>query len=196
MRREIQIAGIIQAALITGCILCADALGADESIHFTRATYDILLRWVNFGILAALVFKYARRPIISFLKDKRVEVSRSIQKLEDEKHRVETRIGEARIQLAAGQERLALIKEKIIAEGQRRKEQMIADARQESALLLKATKHKIDARIRESSERIRTELIDMAADVADGELSRLLTKDDQERLIRDWMEAAKSQEGV
>ena len=44
-----------------------------------RPTYDIIMRWVNFGILAFIFFKFARRPLKNFLSDKKNEISLQIK---------------------------------------------------------------------------------------------------------------------
>ena len=43
-----------------------EALGAETSVNW-RPTYDIVMRWLNFGILIVLFFRYARKPLVAFL---------------------------------------------------------------------------------------------------------------------------------
>ena len=156
-------------------------------IEFTRQTYDLIILWVNFLILTGLIFKFARRPIISFLKDKRAEVHHTIQALEDRKRNIQNKINDTQIELDAGQERLALIKEKIIAEGHRRKEALIGEAQNESALMMASARQKIDALVRDAAVRIRGELIDMAVDLAQEKLPKVITDQDHNQLVQSWM---------
>lgn len=169
-----------------------DTAWAGDGFTFTRATYDLIMRWVNFTILVVLVVKFARRPIISFLKDKRAEVKRSIEQLQEEKRQAETKIREIEIELEAGKERLSLIKDRIVSEGQRRKEQLIEDASKQSAIMLTSAGHKIDAQIRERKEQLRAEMVDMATDIAFKKLPERITSDDQERLLKNWIDAVQS----
>ena len=156
-------------------------------IEFTRQTYDLIILWVNFFILTGLIVKFARRPIISFLKDKRAEVRHTIQALEDRKRDIQNKINDTQIELDAGQERLALIKEKIIAEGHRRKEALIGEAQNESALMMASARQKIDALVRDAAVRIRGELIDMAVDLAQEKLPKVITDQDHNQLVQSWM---------
>jgi F-type H+-transporting ATPase subunit b len=153
------------------------------------------MRHVNFVILAALVIKFARRPIANFLKDKKEEVSREILRLEQSKRQVESETREIQIQLEAGQQRLALIKEKIIAEGQNRKEQLIAEAQEDARMLLERTRGKIESRIRDAHELLRGELVDMAADLAAAKLPAVVTPADNERQLRHWFDFAEQASG-
>jgi hypothetical protein len=38
--------------------------------NYSRATWDLTMRWVNFLILAVVIVKYSKQPLISFLKGK------------------------------------------------------------------------------------------------------------------------------
>lgn len=187
------IRGLIVGGVLLG--LVTPSVWAAEPGNFTREDWDLLMRHVNFVILAALVIKFARRPIANFLKDKKEEVSREILRLEQSKRQVESETREIQIQLEAGQQRLALIKEKIIAEGQNRKEQLIAEAQEDARMLLERTRGKIESRIRDAHELLRGELVDMAADLAAAKLPAVVTPADNERQLRHWFDFAEQASG-
>lgn len=170
------------------CVMTADASAA-EALVFTRADYDLIMRWINFGILMALVIKYARAPVKNFLKDKQAEVARSIRQVEEEKRHFEMQIQESRTRLASGRERMKLVREKIIAEGHRCREELIAQAQHQSRYMLQSARLKIDARIRDNIRQFRMELIDMAYETASARLPGLLNGEDHERFISDWLKA-------
>lgn len=185
----IKIACSFMAGAVFLALVVPGAWGAEPG-GFTRQDWDAIMRYVNFAILAALVIKFAQRPIANFLKDKKDEVGREILQLEEDKRRVEGETREIQVQLDAGRERLVLIKEKIIAEGQGRKEQLIAQAQEEARVLLERTRHKIESRIRDAQELLRGELVDMAADMAASKLTAVVTPADHERQIAHWFDFA------
>lgn len=159
--------------------------------NFTRASWDLIMRWVNFLILVAVIVKYARAPIINFLKGKRAETARAIERIEAKKRQAEEKVKERQIQLEASKERLKLIQDRIVSEGQRQKEMMIASAKQESQILLASAKAKIESQIRDAYQSIRTELIEMAIDKAMTKLPEVLTTNDHEQMIGVWLEEAR-----
>lgn len=161
------------------------------SATFTRAKWDTIMRWVNFGILAALFFKYAKTPLRLFVKGKKEETARSIQQLEKRKSEAEAKIRDGQIQLEASQKRLVMIKERIVADGQRRKKEIVVQARQESRRMLESARIKIDNQIREAYNTVRLELIDMATEKAATKLPRVITENDQDQLVEQWIDAAK-----
>jgi F-type H+-transporting ATPase subunit b len=162
-----------------------DAFKAD----FSRSTFDVCMSWVNFIILAALIYKYAKAPVIDFLKQKKAETAQSIQQMEERKIEADAKILQGQIELQDSEKRLVLIKERIAADGQRRKAQIIEQARQESRRLLDGARLKIDSQIREAYNTLRLELIDMAAEKAAAKMPRMITENDQEALVGLWMDA-------
>lgn len=160
-------------------------------INQNRQTWDLVMRWVNFILLAVVIVKYARAPLAQFFKEKRAETSLTIKQLEEKRAEAELKIRDGQVQLKSSQDKLALIKERILAEGQKRKEKIIEEARQESRLMLTTAQVKIENQIRNATEKIKLELIDMAVQRAEARLPQLLARQDHNRLIEQWMDAAR-----
>lgn len=184
----------ILTASAFGIALTCYATGAwaAEGSGFTRESYDLIMRWVNFIILATLIIKYARRPIADFLKGKKDEVAVAIRRLEEKKKAAKDKLLECQSQLTASEERLTQIKQKIIAEGEIRKAEIIAGAQTDSRILLETAQLRIDHMIRETHERIKSEMIDTATRIAFTKLPGMLTAEDHNRMIRKWMDAVQS----
>jgi F-type H+-transporting ATPase subunit b len=159
-------------------------------VNFSRATWDQVMRWVNFLILAVVIVKYSRAPLAGFLKGKQTETARAIERVETEKKLAQQKVREGQIKLEASQQRLELIKSRIVSEGQRQKEIMIAAAEQESRVMLESARARIDSQIREAYQTIREEMIESAAEKAMERLPRLMTDKDHARMVGLWMEAA------
>ncbi len=173
---------------ITSSLWTANAWAAD-GFEFTRETYDLMMRWINFLILAGLIIKYARRPIANFLKEKKEEVAAAIKKLESQKKNIQEKLKASQQQLTASEERLVSIKNRIIAEGENRKAQIIADANNESRLMMETAQLRIEHQIREMHSNLKAELIDTATRMALTKLPGILTPADHDRLIAQWMDA-------
>lgn len=152
-----------------------------------RPTYDIIMKWVNFGILVLIFFKFARRPLMNFLSDKKNEISLQIKRLEEEKDRLRQRVREAETKLEENVLRLEELKERIVQMGERRKIEIIDDARQESRMLLESAKQKIEGRIIGARNRLKAEMIDAAAEMALEKLPGLVTEDDNRILLEQFM---------
>lgn len=152
-----------------------------------RPTYDIIMKWVNFSILAFIFFKFARRPLKNFLSNKKNEISLQIKKLEDEKDRLLQRVREAETKLEENVVRLEKLKERIVQTGERRKLEIIEDARQESRMIIESAKQKMEGRIIQARNRLRAEMVDAAAEMALDKLPGLVTEDDNRKLLEQFM---------
>ena len=155
-----------------------------------RPTYDIIMRWVNFGILAFIFFKFARRPLKNFLSDKKNEISLQIKQLEDEKDRLLQRVREAETEMEENVVRLEELKQRIVQTGERRKLEILEDARQESRMIIEGAKQKMEGRVIRARNRLRAEMIDAAAEMALDKLPVLVTEDDNRKLLEQFMATA------
>ena len=60
------IGGLMVALLISIHLLGTEALAADNSGNW-RPVFDLVMRWLNFGIIVFIIIKYARTPVKDFL---------------------------------------------------------------------------------------------------------------------------------
>jgi len=181
------------AVVLAGSAFIDNAWAGDAAL-FTRHNYDLLMRWINFIILAVVIVKYGRKPLLQFLDNQKNDVTRSINKLEEKKKEAEALVVKSQGKLDDSRERLARIKEKIIAEGQNRKEQLIAEAQNDARNMMDSAKNKIEGQMKTAYASIKAELVDMAADMALEKLPAIITAEDQEQWTRRWFDSNQGQD--
>jgi F-type H+-transporting ATPase subunit b len=182
IRFGVAIGGVVAAALAMTAMLPVDALAAGESGDW-RPVFDLVMRWVNFLILAFVIVKFSRVPIKSFLENRKQEISSGIEALEAEKENIIADIERNRQKLTDSRERLTRLKERIIAEGKRNRQQIIRDAENESQLMIESAGQKINSRIHEAHAALRAELVDRATRMAMERLPSALTEQDNQKYI-------------
>jgi F-type H+-transporting ATPase subunit b len=170
------------SAVLIALLLSGPTALAAENTENWRTTYDLVMRWVNFAIIAILLVKFAKTPLKNFLSDRKGQIERKIKAYEQQKEEIEEKIAENQKMLADSVIRFEKIKQMIIETGERKKLQIIEDAQQESRVLLEATKHKIEHQIREARNTIRSELIEAAIALAEKRLPAEITADDEQKL--------------
>ena len=191
MRRNNHIAffGCYLIAVFAALLLnSTDALAA-EATNTWRSTFDLVMRWVNFVIIAFVLIKFGRKPIKDFLSNRRAEIDQQIQKYEQQKEAATEKIEEANNLLKNSIARFEKIKERIVEDGKKKKQQIIEDARQESMILLTSTRQKIENQIVEARNLIRSELIESAIALAEQRLPEEITAADEQKLIDHFMES-------
>ncbi|WP_319522489.1 ATP synthase F0 subunit B [uncultured Desulfosarcina sp.] len=154
-----------------------------------RPTYDIVLRWVNFVILVAVIVKYSRDPIKDFLKLQKQDVVSQIAALDSEKSRIIGEIKEVRKQGEVNRIRLQEMKDRLIAQGETRKQELVNQAKQQSAIMLEDTRRKLENRVVQAKAALKLELLDMAIEQAMIQLPGALTDGDNQRLLDDYMKS-------
>ena len=176
----------MSAALIPVVILASGALAADQTGDW-RPTYDLIMRWLNFVILALVLIKFARRPLIDFLAGKKKEIASDIQRMEEEKEQASLKVAEVHKKLEDSSIRFENLKERIIRQGEKRKQAIIAEAHRESEILLEGAKRKIENQMLQAESDLRSEMIDMAVNAAIERLPDRLTEKDNQKLLDQFL---------
>lgn len=156
---------------------------AAESSADWRPTYDIIMRWVNFFILMFLIYRYGRHPVKNFLMDRKKQVSKELDKLEEHKKQLENQIEENRQELQESTKRFEKIKSRIIEEGRRKRQEIIDQANEQSRKLLEAEKKKATNRIAQARRQLLEETADQASAIAFDMLPNELTDEDHRNML-------------
>jgi F-type H+-transporting ATPase subunit b len=153
-----------------------------------RPTYDLVMLWVNFAIFSGVLFKYAREPFKQFILQQKQDVAAEIEKIEAEKKRVVGEIESANVKAAENKRRVEEMKTRLIAQGEQRKQQIVEQARQQSAIMMEQARKKMETRILQAKSNLKMELADMAFEQAVQRLPQIITADDNQRLLDDYMQ--------
>ena len=171
--------------LILYCFV-SQSFAAEESESW-RETYDLVMRWLNFFIFAAIIVKLGKNPIKAFVGQQREEVSTEIQLLEEEQKELKDKVDQTLKMGEESQEQLEQLKDRILAEGQRRKDKILEDAKSQSVLMIEDAKRKSEYRILMARKKFRQELIDAAAEIALKKLPNTVVKEDQDARLNQFM---------
>ena len=153
-----------------------------------RPTYDLAMRWVNFIILAAVIVKYGRKPIKTFLNQQKQDVVAEIDRLEVEKRRIIDDINSAKAQTEENQQKLEAMKTRLVDQGQNRKAQIVEQAHRQGAAMIEETRRKMENRILQAKDKLKMELADMAFSQAIEKLPHVISDADNQRLLDIYMQ--------
>lgn len=187
--RQLQLSILFAGA---GFILFSGAfpIYAAESAPEWRSTYDTVMAWVNCLILFAVIIKFSRVPIKQFLKLQKEDVASEIKTIEKEKKAIDQQVEAAIFQGEQSRERLNSLKERIIAEGEKKRQKIVDDANKQGALLLEGAKRKIDNRILSARNELKNEIVDLAIENAMKKLPHVITDQDNQVLLDQYLKRA------
>jgi F-type H+-transporting ATPase subunit b len=160
-----------------------DALAAEKSSGW-RPMYDLSLRWINFGIIAFLIVKYGKTPIMNFLRGQKDKLEQEINQLENEKEDAKAKIKETLKTVDESEVRFSELKDRIIQQGEKKKTEIIESAQNQSKMMLEDGKRRIDTYFLQAKNEFRAELIDRAMDMAMERLPREVTPEDNDKFTR------------
>jgi F-type H+-transporting ATPase subunit b len=181
-----EICCFILAVVIGILLLGTEASAADNSGDW-RPVFDLVMRWLNFGIIVFILVKYARTPIKDFLLSRRAEVAREIEMVEEKKEEANKKIQDAARMLDESEVRFTRVKERIIQEGETKKQKLIEDAQQESKILLESTMKKIQSQLLDAKRAFKSELVDTAISLAMKRLPDEITSEDNQNFTNQFL---------
>jgi F-type H+-transporting ATPase subunit b len=163
--------------------MLGDDILAAEPGGTWRSTYDLIMRWANFLILAFIIVKFGRKPLTNFLQIRKEETERTIQRTEARKNQAEEKTREIQKTIEESHIRLGRLKERILEEGKKRRQEIIESARQQGKYMLEAAIRKSENRILEAKEAAKLELMDAAVALARERLPEVFTEEDNLKWI-------------
>jgi len=181
-------AGLL-AGILSIHLLSLDGYAAEGSSNW-RPTYDLIMRWINFGIIVFVVYKYARKPFMNFLRGSKEKVAEEIQALETRKEEMVTRINQTQKDIEESDIRFNELKERIIQQGEKKKVEIIESAQHHSKIMIEDAKRRIGTHFLNAKNEFRTEMIDKAMDIALERLPREITPEDNDKFSRLFLESS------
>jgi F-type H+-transporting ATPase subunit b len=167
---------------------------AGETSENWRPVYDLVMRWVNFLILAFVIVKFGRAPLMNFLRGEEKRIAADIRELEQAKEKALEKVRETEKMLADSEERSKRITERIVQQGERKKEAIIEEARRDSRLMIEDAKRKADGLFMAAKQRFRVELVDAAIAAATKRLTVEMTPEDSDKAVQNYMNRIEGQQ--
>ena len=170
-------------------ILASSVAMAAEEGHAEKMTFlgDWLPRLVNFGIIAAIVIYFTRKPIRDFFKNRSAEIAKAMQESKEARERA----------IAALEAMDRKIKDveaetnKLIAEAQTRGEKdrqaIIEEGKKVVADIQAQVKQGIDIEVQKAKTALAVEASLLSIDLAEGRIKEKISSQDHERIVKEYI---------
>ncbi len=189
-RADIKMRLFYTFATIFGLVLFTSGFAlASESGSGWRSTYDLVMRWINFGIIAFLLVKFGKKPLMDFLHKRKESLARDIEILEEKKEKASLSIKEARLRLEASRAHFDEIKDRIVRRGVRQRQKILDEARAQSVTMMESARRRVESAMRDAKNSFRSELVDAAFDLAMEKIPDKITKEDNHKLLLQYLDA-------
>ena len=170
------------AGLIFVLLLAFDAFALEEA-SVGRKIWDNVMLFVNFGILVFLFVKYAKKPLMNFLRSEREIVEQHINELTDKKQGVQSQRDAEAEQIKDIDRIIEEIRSSILEMGEREKERIIRQGKSLAEKMIRDAEAWSENRIIAARQEISEEMVDMALSMAREKLSQNITEKDNDHLV-------------
>jgi len=150
--------------------------------------YDLLYRTICFVVLLGVLYRFARRPVIAFFRERRESIARNLEYLEAQARGLE----EQKELMSKEIANIASERDIILAEyeslGRNEADRIIAEAKASAEHLIEKTREAMDREIKSARQVLLTEIIGLSTRAAQEMLQKNITADDQTRLTREFLD--------
>lgn len=170
------------AGLIFVLLLAFDAFALEEA-SVGRKIWDNIMLFVNFGILVFLFVKYAKKPLMNFLRSERENVEQRINELTEKKQGVQTKREAEAEQIKDIDRIIGEIRSSILEMGEREKEKIIQQGKSLAEKMIRDAEAYSESRIVAARRELSEEMVDTALSIAREKLLKNMTDKDNDHLV-------------
>jgi F-type H+-transporting ATPase subunit b len=167
-------------------VLPADSFAA-EATSEGRKLWKLIMRWVNFGILAFFIVKYGKAPLMKFLYGERDKIKAKLDEVNDEVSQSKALMDEESQKLKDIDVYIEQIRKDIIDMGNREKAAIIDEAKKSAQNMIKEAKKESDTRLGGAKKMLNDDLVEQAVELAKERLQEAFTDQDNENTINGFM---------
>jgi F-type H+-transporting ATPase subunit b len=179
---------VLVCMLLVGGFALGSEGGEQGAAHEDGRGLDLLYRFINFALLVIILFVVIRKTAIKdFFSARREEIKRKLEELNREKQRTEEHCRTLEGKLKEFEAKKKEIIEQFKTEGLAEKERIIAEARERSDQILRQADLTIQREMEAVRDRLRNEVVEMAARRAQEMITSEIGDSDQDELINDFI---------
>lgn len=185
---------ILQAALVT-LLLPAIVLAAEHGEEvdkvfgaIPRDVWDLVLRIINFVVLAGVLIYYLRKPIANAIRNSIETVRTLLREAEESRIASEAHMKEAEEKLAGVDKEIKDLLTAARKEGEAERERILSEAAHALDKLKAEAAMAIELELKKAQDILRKEAAEAAVNLAEEIISKQVTPEDQARFVTEYLE--------
>jgi F-type H+-transporting ATPase subunit b len=182
---------ILIAVLCTAAMASEGEGAASGQDIFSGSIADSIWTVIAFVLLVVVVGKLAWKPLLNGLKDREDRIRLEITAAENARKQAEKTLAEYNSRIEQLEQKARQMTEEATREAHRLGQEIAEKARQESMAIKQKAQDDIDAAHAAAKDRLWEETGDIVLALSSRVLSRTITDDDNQRLIREAVEKLK-----
>lgn len=149
---------------------------------------DFLYRVLNFSLVVALLVYFLRKPLKKGLASRSEEIEKALAEAKQAKEEAEAKFAEYDRKLDQATEEIAEISDAIRREGELEKQKIIENAKEMAVKIEQNAEKAAEMEVAKARRELQQEASKLAVEMAKNLLEQNFTKDDDTRLIDEYMQ--------
>lgn len=152
-----------------------------------RKHWDNFMLFVNFGILVYLFIKYAKTPMMNYLRSQRNSVEKKLNELTEEKKGIQSQRDAEADQIKDIDRIIEEIRSHILEMGKKEKEKIIQQGKALADKVIQDAKAYSEHRIIAARQELSEEMVDLALSMTRDKLLKGMTDKDNDNLVNQFI---------
>ncbi|MEZ4598574.1 MAG: hypothetical protein R2940_02155 [Syntrophotaleaceae bacterium] len=144
---------------------------------------DFIARFVNFALLAGLLWFFLRKPIKNALGERREKLAAALEEARRAREEAEARAALLAAQLEAGSREIEQLRRQLADETAKERALLTQQAEQAAESILREARNQADQQLERARRELQAEAAALAIELAEKQLATGLTAADQKRLV-------------
>ena len=175
---------LVAAAALTASLLPALLWASEAAGEASRSpVYDLVMKFVNFGILAGILFYFLRKPISQGLADRQQNIRRELEDALEAKEAAEARYREVQEKVANLETEIRRLQDDFRAEAARQRERMLAGAKHAADSIRQQAELAGTTEVKRAIDELRAEAAALAVELAGQKIAGAYTPEDQKKAV-------------
>lgn len=161
------------------------ASGAHEEIE---SPFSLIMRIVNFLLLAALLYYFLNKPLRNFLNRRQQGVREALEEAQRAKDEAAARYRETELRLAQAQKEMEELRRMLLDQGKAEKEKILSNAEKEAQKIRRQAEIAAEQEAKKAQFLLRREAVELASQMAEALLKDRIEPKDHDRILQEYVE--------
>ena len=179
--------GALVLGLVAAVFLCPLEASAEEGISTGRKLWNNVMLWINFGIMAFIFIRYARKPVMDYLHSVRKKIEGNLKDVDVQMAAAKSAMSAEDAKLKGIDEEIRQIHERVVEMATLEKEKIIESGKLTAEKMIENAKAYAEYRLSVARKAIFDEMVDLAVSMAEEKLKEGISKEDGDRLFADFL---------
>lgn len=174
---------------LAGVLFSSFALAAGGGADRSGDLLDLLYRFINFGLLVIILIIVLRKvPVKEYFSSRIEGIKKELEDLKKQREAAEQKARDLETKLKAFEEERKEILAQYQADGLAEKERILAEAGVRAKQILRQAEVSIQFEMQTAKEKLKQEVVALAAQRAEEIIAREMTDKDQDRLVNEFID--------